>query len=385
MVNSSYKSYKIILLFNLVGNQYYCQELRSLGEYFVSITIEFIISKVICIKNVNPKRVRMINLTGFSVDQEHLQKLLEAKFTGSENTTVLFDLSVRGSLKSGKWVDILRGNEHFQFKVEHFNCASVREPIRQRLLDYSSSSNKLSGVTFCSLDFENWQQVFKCLTSLEKLDKLTKLSLPHDNLFDDSANDMAGRLWINKFLKKFKHLSRLDLSWNILRNRVPDILFGLELEYLCIKGCDLSPSDLEFIMNFKKLKHLNIAGNKINFHGINRSLKNENIEVLEMMSCCEDIESDFNLCLSFINRFQSLKVLNVTDIHFNGHQLLQLIDLKLQLFQFRMAMGEYRFEFEDVVFRLKLTENNYDFKLFHAFDIFEITAVMSPYPLSITM
>ena len=361
--------------------------MRSLGEYFVCITIEFIISKVICIKNVNPKRVRLIDLTGFSVHQEHLQKLLEAKFTQTENTSVLFDLSVRGSLKSGKWVDILRGNEHFQFRVEHFNCENVREPIRQRLLDYSSHSNSLSGVTLSSLDFENWQQVFKCLTSLEKLDNLTKLSLPNDNLFDDSANDMAGRQWINRFLQKFKHLSRLDLSWNVLRNRVPDILFGLELDYLCLTGCDLSPSDLEFILNLKELKHLNIAGNEINFRGINRSLKNENVEVLEMMSCCNDIENDFNLCLAFIKRFQSLRVLNVTDIHFNGHQLLQLIDLKLQLFQFRMAMGEYRFEFEDVVFRLKLTENNYDFKLFHAFDIFEITAVRSSYPnpLSINM
>ena len=353
--------------------------MRSLGEYLVNITIEFIIGKVICIKNVNPKRVKMIDLTGFNVNQEHLQKLLEAKFTQSENATVLFDLSVRGSRKSGNWIDILKGNEHFQFKVEHFNCESMREPIRQRLLDYSRNSNILTGVTFSSLDFENWQQVFKSLTSLERLDNLTKLSLPNNNLFDDSSNDMAGRQWINRFLKKFKHLTRLDLSWNVLRNRVPDILFGLELDYLCVMGCDLNHSDLEFIINLKKLKHLNIAGNDINFRLINRSLKNENIETLEMMSCIGiDRSLDFNFCLLFINNFQSLKVLNVTDIRFNGHQLLKLIDLKLHLFQFRMAMGEDRFEFEDVVFRNKLMENNYDYKLFHAFDIFEITAIMNP-------
>ena len=345
----------------------------------MNITIEFIIGKVICIKNVNPKRVNMIDLTGFTVHQEQLQKLLEAKFTSSENTTVLFDLSARGSRKSGNWIDILKGNEHFQFKVEHFNCESMREPIRLRLLDYSRNSNILTGVTFSSLDFENWQQVFKCLTSLEKLDNLTKLSLPNNNLFDDSSNDVAGRQWINSFLKKFKHLTRLDLSWNVLRNRVPDILFGLELDYLCVMGCDLNQSDLEFIMNLKKLKHLNIAGNEINFRLINRSLKNENIDTLEMMSCSgTDRSLDFHLCLLFINNFQRLKVLNVTDIRFNGHHLLKLIDLKLQLFQFRMAMGEDRFEFEDVVFRNKLMENNYDYKLFHAFDIFEITAIMNP-------
>ena len=370
---------KSYLIFITVGNQYYRQELRNLGEYFVSITIEFIIGKVICIKNVNPKRVKLIDLTGFTVHQEQLQKLLEVKFTPTENTTVLFDLSARGSRKSGNWIDILKGNDHFQFKVDHFNCESVREPIRQRLLDYSRNSNSLSGVTFSSLDFENWQQVFKCLTSLEKLDNLTKLSLPNNNLFDDSSNDMAGRQWINCFLKKFKHLARLDLSWNVIRNRVPDILFGLELNYLCVLGCELSPSDFEFIMSLKDLKHLNIAGNEINFRLINRSLKNENIETLEMMSCSgADWPLDFNLCLSFINSFQSLKVLNVTDIHFNGHQLLKLIDLKLQLFQFRMAMGDDRFEFEDDVFRNKLMENKYDYKLFHAFDIFEITAIMNP-------
>ena len=334
---------------------------------------------MICIKDINPKSVKLIDLTGFPVHQESLKKLLVAKFTQSESTTVLFDLSVRGGPGAGQWLELLRGGEHVQFRVEHFSCENVREPTRQRLLDYSRNSNTgVSGLTLSSLDFDHWQQVFKCLSFLEKFDNLTKLSLQNDNLFDDSANDMAGRQWINRFLRKFKHLSRLDLSWNVLRNRVPDILFEVDLEYLNVTGCDLSPSDFEFILNLKKLRHLNIAGNEINFRGINHYLRNESVEILEMMSCCNTISNDPNLCFSFIKKFQSLKVLNVTDIHFNGPQVLQLIDLNLQLLQFRMAMGENRIQIEDDVFRVKLKENNYDFKFFNRFDIFEITAVMNP-------
>ena len=338
-------------------NPYAVRVLNDGIQYLARLVIQLLISKVICIKTNTKKFVKLIDLTGFSVSMEDLQNLLDAKFTRSERTTIKFDLEVLSIHNTSKWLEIFRGNEHIMFSIEHFSCDNIREPFRKKILDSLENSGYLSGVTFTDLAFESWPEVYRCLTPIEKCQNLTKLSLPSNNLFDDSANDVTGRAWINRFLRKFKHLKRLDLSRNQLKNRISDIMNGVEVEFLAVSNCQLTSIDLENILNMKTLTHLEVMWNVFELNPRNYE-SNRTLQILEIDGRSLNLNS-------FLKKLHSLEVLSVSSgENITEDQIVEIIESQYRMLNIMQSRNEFiTSDISEAVIREKLFENSYDFHM----------------------
>ena len=338
-------------------NPYAVRVLNDGIQYLVRLVFQLLISKVICIKTNTKKFVKLIDLSGFSVTMEDVQKLLDAKFTRSERTTIMFDLEVLSINNTSKWIEILRGNDHINFKIEHFSCDNIREPFRKKILDTLENSRHLCGVTFTDLAFESWPEVYRCLTPIEACQNLTKLSLPSNNLFDDSANDVIGRAWINRFLRKFKHLKRLDLSRNQLQNRMSDIMDGIDIEFLAVSNCQLTSVDLENILKMKSLAHLEVMWNVFELNPRNYE-SNRTLQILEIDGRSLNLNC-------FLKKLHNLEVLSVSSgENLTEDQIVEIIESQYRMLNIMQSRNEFlTSDISEAVIREKLLENFYDFHI----------------------
>ena len=296
----------------------------------IETVLELVVSKIICIKSNSSKAVKMIDFTGFSLLGKDLERLISARFTKSEKTTVLLDADASDdNISPTKMLRILHGNDHIDFKIKFLTIdGSVREPIRNKFLELC---NDLDGLNFSAMEFEDWPALYRCLTPImTKCPNLSKLSLSENNLFDENTGDQAGRLWINKFLKSFKNLTRLDISLNNLNDRVSDILEGLRLQFLNVSNCELSEKDVEFVFSLKSLVHLDLSNNL--YLDSTKIEPNNTIEILNLTRCNIGLlhGTTFKLFSNFLKKMHGLKYLDISNNKFSTSQLSTIIDFKFQ-------------------------------------------------------
>ena len=260
------------------------------GKYFKQVVLSFIQSKVICIKQSSSKAVKIIDFRGILIKSRDMRNLIEqTRFTSTESTTFIIDIMFRDidvdesstSSAVNNWLQVLAEREHINIKVNVINLVNVREPYRNKLIHSLVEDHDIKGVCLEGFEFENWPHLQRSLAPIVKLTSITNLGLTNCNLFDDSPNDQAGRLWINNFLQQLNHLSRLDLSCNLLTGRI-NVLVDLNLEYLAVRRCSLEAGDFLELFEMKGLKHLDVSNNRLPRLDLNLINVNNDLEKLEL-------------------------------------------------------------------------------------------------------
>jgi len=319
----------------LVGDMHNQVQATRVGCVSVAILLQLLIKKVISILVKNCKAVKVLDLTGFPVLRSSVEELFQAKFNVREKLTIVMDLWIpEHGTGDSNWIQLLNGTKNFSVKIQNVYCCSLREPVRNRVLSSALKTNPdVRGVKLSCLKFVDWPEVKRTLSSIQTCSKLSMLDLSRNNMFDSSPNDEAGRSWVNKFLKNFPHLSRLDLSFNLLRDRVGQVLQGLSLTYLNLTASHLVSSDLQSLVNLKSLVHLDLSQNNLgdSFSDLlSQTNMLVNLEILELEDCFFS-PTNFAFVFSFIQSCPSLKILNLSYNTFNIQQILQLIQLQLEV------------------------------------------------------
>ena len=350
-----------------VGDENYRTDVGYRGQYLVSIIIDFLMNGVICISKDTSNFVKTIDLSGFSVCKKDLRKLLDAKFTKKEMTTIRLDLtanSCEDAEDAEYWIDRLK-NSHLEFKITNFSYSIQSNEPGWWNMELIKNLNGVSGVEFSiKKKMLNYKDMVSILSFHENVENMTKLSLKGACIGDDEKH------WFNRFLKTFKSLSRLNLSSSKLSNRVPDILEGLDLKYLNLSSCELTTADMKYLLTSSKIKHLNVGGKQMNLDFQELRTLNDSIEVLEINYF--DRGRNFWLFLSFLKNLKSLNALIIDDKYLRKRDVLQLIDLKLRMLHIVNArfISSLR---SKILFKEKLQESNYDFIL----TIRELSAILN--------
>jgi len=319
----------------LVGDMHNQVEATRIGCVSVAIVIQLLIKKVISILVKNPSAVKCLDLSGFPVLRTTLEELFQAKFNSRESLTISLDIWIpeHGSGDSN-WINLLNGSKNFTLKVQHIYICSLREPVRNKVISSCLRTNEnVRGLKLSRLNFADWPEVRRTLSSIETCSKLSMLDLSRNNMFDSSPNDQVGRSWVNKTFRSLPLLSRLDLSYNLLTDRVGQVLKGLSLSYLNLTASHLSPGDLQYLVTLSSLVHLDLSQNNIGdaFSGLvfNSNVLG-NLEILELEDCFLS-PTNFVFVLSFIKSCSNLKILNLSYNTLEVSQILQLIQLRLEV------------------------------------------------------
>jgi len=263
-----------------------------------------------------------------------LEELFQAKFNVREKLTIVLDVWIpeNGSGDSS-WIRLLNGSKNLTVQVKNIFICSLREPVRKQVIAAALRTNEdLSGVKLSCLRFVDWSEVKRTLSSIRTCSKLSMLDLSRNNLFDSSQADHVGREWVNKFLQSFSRLSRLDLSYNLLSDRVGLITRGLCLSYLNLTASHLGPADLQTLVTMHSLVHLDLSQNNLgdSFCHLTSKSKLVNLEILELEDCFIS-SSNFRFVISFIQTScPSLSILNLSYNTLSVQQIVQLINLKLE-------------------------------------------------------
>jgi Leucine-rich repeat (LRR) protein len=171
------------------------------------------------------------------------------------------------------------------------------------------------------------------LSVIKTCSKISMLDLSRNNMFNSSPHDHVGRSWVNKTFRSLPSLSRLDLSYNLLTDRVGQVLQGLSLSYLNLTASHLSPGDLQHLVSLNTLVHLDLSQNNIGdafSHLVFKSNMLVNLEILELEDCFLS-PSNFTFVLPFIKSCPNLKILNLSYNTLEVSQILQLIQLRLEV------------------------------------------------------
>ena len=319
----------------LIGDMQNQVEVTKVGCVSVAIVIQLVIQKVISILIKNSRAVKCLDLTGFPVLRTTLEELFEHKFNAREKLTILLDIWIpeHGSGDSN-WTNLLNGSNNFTLKVQNVFICSLREPVRNKVITSALSTNQeVRGLKLSGLNFVDWPEVKRTLKTIETCSQLSMLDLSRNNMFDSSPNDIVGRTWVNKSLRNLPSLARLDLSYNLLTDRVDPVLKGLSLTFLNLTATHLSCADLKVLVTCSTLVHLDISQNNIGemFRDIPAKLNLlVNLEILELEDCLISPDN-FEFLFTFIKCCPSLKILNLSYNTLDISQIIQLIKIKLQV------------------------------------------------------
>ena len=341
------------------------REGRAHREICLYIIVQYLTEKIISIKRNNSRAVRVIDLTGCLISRHLLEQLVEANtFTSSEKVTVVVDLMVTSSERGySKWVSLIAGSEHIDVKVENLWVDNVREAQRNALLSEALESNEnLSGLKISKLGFEDWPELYRGLTPLLQFSRLTKLDLSGNNLIDSSDTDLTGREWINRFLKKFPSLSRLDLSRNEMAGKVESVLAGLTLTYLSLSQCNVTSRDLVFLLSLRSLKHLDISGLYRGFslqpsweHFKEVDVSRSSIEILNL-SFWQPSNEEFLIIQDQVFRnLLNLKYLDLSFCHLDNSQISKILKIGIPTLQFKVSLICHEGQICDCARQLKIT------------------------------
>lgn len=319
---------------NLLGDMLGQMEAQARAYKAGVFLLELISSKIISISSRNPKAIRILDLSGFPVSRTELTKFTSNKFHAHEQLTIVLDIFVTSRGDSG-WVQLLRGTKNFTFKVKNVFIKGMRESPRTQLLNNVFTLNpNLASLKLSSLAFIDWYEVRNTLKVVSKFTDISILELSDNNLFDSSPNDEAGRELFNKFLRKFRKLRRLCLSINNLRNRIPQILSGLNLTYLDVSIGALKEDDFDYIFSCQPfLTHLVLSQNQslgAYFESRSKVPNLPDLEVLEVEDCLIWHEAFPNF-LRFLIGCPSLLMLNLSYNTLKSRQLIQLVEVGLGL------------------------------------------------------
>jgi len=319
----------------LVGDMHNQVEATRVGWMSVAIVIELLVKKVISILIKNPRAVKCLDLSGFPVLRTTLEELFQAKFNTREQLTILLDVWIpEHGVGDSNWVNILNGSNNFTLIVQNIYCCSLREPVRNKVIASALRTNQgVRGLKLSSLNFVDWPEVKRTLSVIETCAKVSMLDLSRNNMFDSSPNDLVGRSWVNKALRSLACLSRLDLSYNLLTDRIGQVLKGLSLYYLNLTASHLSSGDLQSLIMFKTLVHLDLSQNNIGDTFCDLLSKSNllvNLEILELEDCFLS-PTNFLFLLSFIKSSTSLRILNLSYNTLEIGQIIQLIELRLEV------------------------------------------------------
>ena len=313
------------------------------------IIVQYLTEKIISIKSNNSKAVRLIDLTGCLVPRQLVEQLLETKFTSTEQVTVLIDVIVSSSERGyTKWVSLLGGSDHVRIKVNNLWVENVREAQRNSLLAAALASNEsLAGLKISNLMFEDWPELYRSLNPLLQFSQLSRLDLSGNNLIDSSDTDVTGREWINRFLKKFPKLSRLNLSRNRVRGKVQSVLTGLNLTYLGLCGCKITSQDLAFILSIKSLKQLDISGFYEPFelqptaqHFESLETWNISLETLNLGFWQPSREEFLVIHNEVLKNLPHLQHLDVSHCNLSNAQISKILQLAIPSIEFHIALSE---------------------------------------------
>jgi len=218
--------------------------------------------------------------------------------------------------------------------VQNVFICSLREPVRNKVITSALRTNQeVRGLKLSSLNFVDWPEVRRTLKIIETCSQLSMLDLSRNNMFDSSPNDIVGRTWVNKSLRNLPSLTRLDLSYNLLTDRVDPVLKGLSLTFLNLTATHLSLADLKVLVTCSTLVHLDISQNSIGnmFRDIpTKSNLLVNLEIFELEDCLISPDN-FEFLFSFIKGCPSLKILNLSYNTLKISQIIQLIKIKLEV------------------------------------------------------
>ena len=314
----------------------------SYRQICVRIIVTYLIEKVISIKLSDSKAVRLLDLTGCLVPRQLVEQLVETKWSTSERVTILLDVFVSSDERGhSKWLSLLAGSDHVTFKVNNLWVENVREAQRNTLLALASNQT-LSGLKVSRLDFQDWPELYRGLSPLLQLSNLSRLDLAGNNLIDSSDSDVSGREWINKFLRKFPLLSRLELARNQMKGKVQSVLTGLDLSYLGLSGCDISSGDLAFILSIKSLQHLDISGLYQPFslqpttEHFNEFEGSASIETLDMRFWQPSHEEFIIVHDEVLKTLLNLQHLDISFCNFSTSQISKLLMLSLPSIEFHI-------------------------------------------------
>eukprot|EP00092_Neocalanus_flemingeri_P089448 GFUD01113197.1.p1 GENE.GFUD01113197.1~~GFUD01113197.1.p1 ORF type:complete len:455 (+),score=97.08 GFUD01113197.1:111-1367(+) len=319
----------------LVGDMHNQVQATRVGCVSVATLIQLVIQKVISILVKNSQAVKVLDLTGFPVLRSSLEELFRSSFREGEKLTIVLDVWIpEHGTGDSNWIQLLNGTKNFELKVQNIYCCSLREPVRNRVIARALGTNEdIRGVKLSSLNFIDWPEVKRTLSSIQPCSKLSRLDLSRNNMFDSSPNDEAGRVWVNRFLKSFAHLARLDLSHNLLSDRVGQTLQGLNLNYLNLTASHLVLGDLQSLVNMNSLVHLDLSQNNLGDHFSDLFPKTNmlvNLEILELEQCSLS-PNNFPFVFSFLQSCPSLKILNLGYNTLKIQQIIQLIELRLEV------------------------------------------------------
>jgi len=319
----------------LVGDMHNQVNATRIGCLSVTIVTQLVIKKVVSILVKNPRAVKCLDLSGFPVLRQTLEELLRENFNAREKLTIILDIWIpEHGTGDSNWINILNGSNNFTFTVQNIYICSLREPVRNQVIASALRTNKdVRGLKLSSLNFVDWPEVRRTLHIIETCPNLSMLDLSRNNMFDSSANDTVGRSWVNKSLRSLPYLSRLDLSYNLLTDRVEPVLKGLSLTYLNLTASHLSTDDLKFLVTISTLVHLDLSQNSIGelLHDIKpKSNFLMNIEILELEDCFIS-PHNFEHFFSFIKSCSALKILNLSYNTLKVSQIIQLIQRRVEV------------------------------------------------------
>jgi len=319
----------------LVGDLRNQAEATRIGCRSAFIVIQLVIQKVISILVKKSHAVKCLDLTGFPVLRTTLEELFEQKFNAKEKLTILLDIWIpEHGTGDSNWSNLLKGSKNFTLKVRNIYICSLKEPVRNKIITSALRTNQdLRGLKLSSLNFVDWPEVRRTLDIVATLSQLSMLDLSRNNMFDLSPNDIVGTTWVNKSLKSLPSLSRLDLSYNLLTDRVDPVLKGLSLTFLNLTATHLSSVDLKILVTLNTLVHLDLSQNNIGDFFGDLSPKSNSLVKMEILELedCHISPNNFEFLLAFLKSCRSLKILNLSYNTMHIHQIVQLIQLKLEI------------------------------------------------------
>jgi len=319
----------------LVGDMHNQVNATRIGCLSVTIVTQLVIKKVVSILVKNPRAVKCLDLSGFPVLRQTLEELLKENFNAREKLTIILDIWIpEHGTGDSNWINLLNGSKNFTFTVQNIYICSLREPVRNQVIASALRTNKdVRGLKLSSLNFVDWPEVRRTLDVIETCPNLSMLDISRNNMFDSSANDTVGRSWVNKSLRSLPSLSRLDLSYNLLTDRVEPVLKGLSLTYLNLTASHLSTDDLQFLVTISTLVHLDLSQNSIGelLHDIEpKSNFLMNLEILELEDCFFS-PHNFEHFFSLIKSCPALKILNLSYNTLKVSQIIQLIQRRVEV------------------------------------------------------
>ena len=205
-----------------------------------------------------------------------------------------------------------------------------------RLLEvYLSFNPRLQGLRMASMDFNDWIETMRAVSSIESCRNLVSLGLNINVLYLEFTNQGYRSKFINTALGNLPSLERLDLSYNAMFGPLKGILPHLRLSYLNVSCCYLLCEDLQMILCLSSLVHLDISGNR----GVGDMLgslvfavqdtKLPSLEILQIVRCGVTSMNEQNL-FYFLDLFPLVKVL---DVRFNELNISAIVSLIRRRFE----------------------------------------------------